>query len=329
MSFLQNQGSKVIKGSLLTAMLVGGLAFGSVVQAEPLVRISTSYGSFTIELFDEAAPDTVSNFLGYVDRGDYARSLFHRSETDFVVQAGAYQWQRDCVTGMDPATCSVSAIPSPGNVRNEPGASNTRGTLAMAKLGGAPDSANSQWFVNLADNTGLDEQNGGFTVFARVLGDGLAVADAINDLPVINVGGEAQQLPVRDFDAQQSQLPVEANLVLINMHRVERFSSAVNVFEYGTALLNMAVDAGELGHLSLNMRLIDDGPELVFEIIPDSIVPLAIEPAGKGVFDAAEQRLRLPQVELNNNGQVSVINNVVMRMADAAQLRFVVESYQE
>lgn len=329
MSFLQNLESNVFKGGLLSALLTTALTVSGAVQAEPLVRVSTSYGSFTIELFDEAAPDTVSNFLGYVDRGDFARSLFHRSETDFVVQAGAYQWQRDCVTGMDPSTCSVNAIPSQGNVRNEPGASNTRGTLAMAKFGGAPDSATSQWFVNLADNTGLNEQNGGFTVFGQILGDGLAVADAINDLPVINVGGEAQQLPVRDFDAQQNQLPVEANLVLINMHRVDRFSSAVNVFEYGSALLTTSVDAGDLGNLSLNMRLVNDGPELIFEIVPDSIVPLAIAPEGRGVFDAADQRLRLPQVEINDNGQVRVINNVVMRLADAAQLRFVVESYEE
>lgn len=329
MSFLPNLGNKMLRASLLTATLTGGLLVAGTVQAESLVRVSTSYGSFTIELFDEAAPATVANFLGYVDRGDFSRSLFHRSETDFVVQAGAYQWQRDCATGMDPGTCAAIRIPSQGNVINEPGASNTRGTLAMAKFGGAPDSATSQWFVNLADNSGLDEQNGGFTVFGRVLGDGVAVADAINDLPVVNVGGEAQQLPVRDFDTQQNQLPVEANLVLINMHRVGRFSTAVNVFEHGTALLTMSVDAGDFGNISLNMRLVNDGPELTFEVIPDSIVRLAVEQQGRGVFDAAEQRLRLPQVELNNNGQVSVINDVVMRMTDAAQLRFVVESYQE
>jgi len=327
MSFLCNLGNSVFKRSFMAAVLGGSLLLSAGVQADTLVRVSTSYGSFTVELFDEAAPDTVANFLGYVDRGDYARSLFHRSEPDFVVQAGAYQWQRNCATGMDPATCSVASIPSQGNVRNEPGASNTRGTLAMAKLGGAPDSATSQWFVNLADNTDLDTQNGGFTVFGKVLGDGLSVADAINDLPFINVGGEAQQLPVRDFDTQQNQLPVESNLVLINMHRVERFSSSVNVFEYGTALLTTSVDAGGLGSLSLNMRLINDGPEVVFEVIPDSIVPLANLPEGHGVFTDADQRLRLPRVEVNDNGQVSVITNVVMRLADAAQLRFVVESY--
>lgn len=329
MSFLQNRVNKFLNNSLLTAVLSGALVLGSTAQADTLVRVSTSVGSFIIELFDEAAPDTVSNFLGYVDRGDYARSLFHRSEPDFVVQAGAFRWQRDCAAGMAPNTCAATIIQSQGSVRNEPGASNTRGTLAMAKLGGNPDSATSQWFVNLADNTGLDEQNGGFTVFGRVLGDGLAVADAINDLPVINVGGEAQQLPVRDFNAQGGQLPVEANLVLINMHRVDRFSAAVNVFEFGTAVLTTSVDAGSLGNISLNMHLFSDGPELLFDIIPSSIVPLAAAPEGRGVFDETDQRLRLPQVELNDNGQVSVINNVVMRLTDAAQLRFVVESYEE
>lgn len=328
MSFFQDLGSKIFNGSLLTAVLSVGLFVGNA-QADTLVRVSTSYGSFTVELFDDETPDTVSNFLGYVDRGDYARSVFHRSETDFVVQAGAYRWQRNCATGIDPAACSVMTIPSQGHVRNEPGISNTRGTLAMAKRDEAPNSATSQWFVNLADNSALDERNGGFTVFGEILGDGLAVADAINDLPVINVGGEAAQLPVRDFNTQQNRLPVEDNLVLINMHRVDRFSSAVNVFEYRSGLLTMSVDAGDLGNLSLNMRLVSDGPELIFEIVPASIVPLAIEPEGQGVFDEGDQRLRLPQVELNDNGQVSVINNVVLRMSDAARLRFVVESYEE
>ena len=70
----------------------------------------------------------------------------------------------------------------------------------MAKLGNDPNSATSQWFINLANNSGnLDNQNGGFTVFARVIGDGMDVADAINDLQTVNAGGAFTDLPVINF----------------------------------------------------------------------------------------------------------------------------------
>ena len=70
----------------------------------------------------------------------------------------------------------------------------------MAKIDGAADSATSQWFINLVDNSAtLDTQNGGFTVFGRVLGDGMTVADAIAALPVFNFGTPFDTVPLRDY----------------------------------------------------------------------------------------------------------------------------------
>jgi hypothetical protein len=82
---------------------------------------------------------------------------------------------------------------------NEPGISNTRGTIAMAKLAGDPNSAMSEWFINLADNLNLDTDNGGFTVFGRIIGDGMTVVDAIAAVPVYNFGSPFDTVPLRNF----------------------------------------------------------------------------------------------------------------------------------
>ena len=83
-----------------------------------------------------------------------------------------------------------------GTVKNQPGNSNLEGTVAMAKLGGQPDSATNQWFVNLSDNTFLDEQNGGFTVFGKVLGSGMDVVGDLASADVFDFGGVFSQLPL-------------------------------------------------------------------------------------------------------------------------------------
>ena len=165
-----------------------------------VVRFDTNVGggsSYFAELFNELGPDrvrttpeTVTNFLEYVDLGRYTDSIMHRSVPGFVVQGGGFVVP--AATGELPS--AITTLPP---VVNEAGNRNVRGTIAMAKLGGDPNSATSQYFVNLADNTAnLDFQNGGFTAFARVLGDGMNVVDAMAALPTTNLGGAFTDLPV-------------------------------------------------------------------------------------------------------------------------------------
>src|SRR5262249_52926574 len=93
----------------------------------------------------------------------------------------------------------VYNIPANAPVVNEfsSSRSNLRGTIAMAKLGGNPNSATNQWFFNLADNSAnLDSQNGGFTVFGQVVGDGMQVVDAIAAKPIVNAGSPFDNLPL-------------------------------------------------------------------------------------------------------------------------------------
>ena len=155
-------------------------------SAGTIVRVSTTIGDFTMELLDDIAPITVRNFLNYVNRNDYNGTYFHRVVDDFVVQGGAYRFQ--------PFVGPID-VPTDPPIQNEFNVSNTRGTVAMAKIAGDPNSATNQWFVNLADNLDLDTTDEGFTVFANVIGDGMEIVDAIDNQLTIDLGYKAPEAP--------------------------------------------------------------------------------------------------------------------------------------
>jgi peptidyl-prolyl cis-trans isomerase A (cyclophilin A) len=175
-----------------------------------IVEFQTSEGTFQVNLYDNGTPETVANFLEYVNNGAYTNAVIHRSVPGFVIQGGGFTF--DMATPLDP-------IPTNPAVVNEPEFANVRGTIAMAKLSGNPDSATSQWFFNLADNTSiLDGQNGGFTAFGEVMGDGMDVVDAIAALPVYNFSGATSEIPLRNYTQQDYDdgVPVDGdNFVMI------------------------------------------------------------------------------------------------------------------
>jgi peptidyl-prolyl cis-trans isomerase A (cyclophilin A) len=170
-----------------------------------IVQFETTLGNFEVNLYDESTPKTVANFLTYLNAGDYSNAVFHRTESGFVLQGGGFKyndnWPLDEVNVNAP-------------VENEPVFSNRRGTIAMAKLGGAPDSATNQWFFNLADNSAnLDGQNEGFTVFGEVTGDGMAFVDQISNIQAYNFGGALTSIPLQNFDVANT--PNGDNLMII------------------------------------------------------------------------------------------------------------------
>jgi cyclophilin family peptidyl-prolyl cis-trans isomerase len=162
-----------------------------------------------IELFDDKSL-TTNNFLQYVNGNRFDGTLMHRLSKDFVIQGGGYY----PVIAPEPAPVNISlnpsavvdldgnpATPNPtvANEFNVPSIrSNLRGTISMARKGGLPNSATSEWFVNLGNNTGLDFVDGGFTVFARVLADGLGLFDAFNTLTIANLNPDVDDNGTRD-----------------------------------------------------------------------------------------------------------------------------------
>ncbi len=174
----------------------------------PVVRFRTVLGDIDVTLLPASAPRTVANFLNYMNRGSFNNSIIHRSVPGFIVQGGGYQFINQT---------AVEIRPDPA-VRNEYSVSNTRGTIAMAKLGTSPDSATSQWFFNLSNNnaSNLNNQNGGFTVFGRVTTASLPVMDRIAAVPVPNPPFFASPFDAMPLIGWVRGAPVgEQNLVLV------------------------------------------------------------------------------------------------------------------
>tara|TARA_Y100001968_G_scaffold24394_1_gene19082 strand:- start:6 stop:1808 length:1803 start_codon:yes stop_codon:yes gene_type:complete len=166
--------------------------------------------NFFVELYDiknkinQSTPITSDNFIRYVNDNSYENTFIHRLVSDFVIQSGGFKILNDS----NQAGFSVSSIQSKGEILNEPGNSNYMGSIAMAKVNGQPNSATSQWFINLSNNNHLDIDNEGFTVFGHILGDG------INNPLLLNQPGIATYPLDLKFTETTIQLP---NVPLLNL----------------------------------------------------------------------------------------------------------------
>lgn len=210
--------AKTIQSGTLSATVDLREHFGLEGVSGTIVQFDTVMGKYNIELFDDT-PLTRANFLTYVEANQYNNTIIHRAPENFVIQGGGFT-----------STVPIGEVQRRGPVRNEFRRSNVRGTLAMAKVGpaaGQPptdatiNSATSQWFVNLRDNSeNLDNQNGGFTVFARVLGNGMnTTVNAIAAVPRYTVDNIYTDFPLRNMQPNQQTLLV-SNLVTIHTVRV-------------------------------------------------------------------------------------------------------------
>lgn len=183
------------------------LALSAAFQASATtVQIQTSLGNIVVNLYDDTTPETVARFLEYVENGDFTDNIIHRSVPGFILQTGGFAYNGD-----NPPR----ALPNLGNITNEPVHSNVQGTIAMAKLGGDPNSATRQWFFNLSDNSAnLDIQNGGFTVFGQVVSDPMSAVSALAAVPRFNLGGAFSNIPLQDY-TDTSVLPAEDQYVYV------------------------------------------------------------------------------------------------------------------
>lgn len=195
----------------LAVMLISLSMLSGITQAS-IVEFQTSHGSFKVNLHDKTTPLTVANFLQYISSERYNNTLVHRSEKGFVVQAGGFVFDD---------ALPLKGIETFPSVKNEPVYSNVRGTIAMAKQGNKPNSATSQWFINVGDNSkNLDVQNSGFTAFGEVIEDGMQIIDKIvalsqcDQVPTAS-GFKLDNVPVNNNATNTCANPSSENFVTI------------------------------------------------------------------------------------------------------------------
>jgi len=288
-----------------------------------IVRVSTTVGDLSVGLYDEATELTVANFLSYLEReGDnYNQTYIHRTANttggDFqIVQGGAYRFTPFVgaveITVQDP-------------VLNEPVFSNVRGTIAMAKLTGLPNSATNQWFFNVTDNSAsLDVQNEGFTVFGEVLGgeQGMATLEAIMALQKVDLGNRANFAPI--ITQEYSGRP-DDEFVFVNMEVVDRFSSAVNVYEANRGLLIASVNVDDGAETySLNFSVVDAD---AIEVNVDSVLKLDGAPEAAATFNSSTGRLFFPTIEFSAGQTAFDCTNAEFELESVDPYRFSLVSF--
>ena len=171
----------------------------------PLVKFTfnSTHPAMYLELYPDITPKTVANFRRYINDGRYDKTFIHRSEPNFVLQGGGYYH----------TPYPYNHIPTYSPIENEFKLSNLPGTIAMAKLGGDLNSATSEWYFNLANNSFLDAPDQKFTVFGRLIYQGLAAAQQINRLPVANrntsPNGPFARVPFTTIDNKNYEVRLE------------------------------------------------------------------------------------------------------------------------
>ncbi len=162
-----------------------------------MVKLHTNFGIIALELEPERAPETVKNFLAYVESGFYSNTMFHRVIDGFMVQGG----------GFEPG---MRQKPTQKTIKNEAGngLKNDRYTIAMARTS-EPHSASSQFFINLKDNAFLNHtapssQGWGYCVFGKVV-EGQDIVDKIKRVKTGNRGGHAD-VPVEDVVIEKAEV---------------------------------------------------------------------------------------------------------------------------
>lgn len=312
--------------------VVAGLVFCIGVLAQPAfaqkyVCMQSTQGEWCFEMLTQTAPGTVANFLRYVTSGAYADSIVHRSVADFVIQGGGFSWRADA--GLDFVT-------NYGQITNEFGRSNLRGTVAMARVGGQPNSASNQWFVNVADNTGLNLVDGGFTVFAQVA-YGMDVIDKISRLRLVDLSSVHAAFSSFPTTATTNIIDRPDAVIITRAYTTDVLPgtqtvlpyhctpdvAAAAVAEFCANAITIPVSIQGVAY-EATLELVSAQP-MTFALKGGSLKTLTALPATFATYNAAAKELTIPTVRVG----ATLFDNVVLKFAGAPSQQFTLATFSK
>ena len=240
---------------------------GITLQFQTNFSTGTVGSKFFIEVYNDqnqtnkTTPITTNNFIEYVNDGLYNKTIIHRLVSDFVIQGGGYTW---------PSLASNQSggyplrVKSKGEIINEPINSNLMGTIAMAKISGQPNSATSEWFINLSDNKSLDTQNEGFSAFGHLLGDTIKNPLLLNDQEKYNVNYSDVGLNIPELPLINVQNNVIDNTNYFAIHTISTVSQRPSEIEN---VFNVIVTANDLNGNQSNQYVIVNVKDIQGEVL--------------------------------------------------------------
>ena len=268
-----------------------------------LVQLFSNVGALNLELLDQVAPNTVENFLFYVDQDRYRNSIIHRRSTIEssgleVIQGGGFG------LAVIDGNLDIVVIETEDPIQNEynPDFPNVPYSISMAKLGGDPDSATSQWFINIGDNSEVLNQNnnGGFTVFANVIGASRATVDLIAGLQVVNGEAPLGELPVTNI-GETGIVTLNDFVLILQADRLTKFGSETEL-----GLISTLLAGNTNSNLITNTELV--GPNLSLTIPANGVgvseLSLLVAEAG---FESSLGELYTIDVRVQTQAQISTI----------------------
>ncbi|HTQ98687.1 MAG TPA: peptidylprolyl isomerase [Candidatus Acidoferrum sp.] len=275
-------------------------------EAQRFVCMESTQGNWCAELQWKAAPNSVANFLQYVNGGYYSNTLIHRSVPGFIEQGGGFSVSAANVIG---------ALTTFAPVALEYSLPNVRGTMAMARTSDL-NSATSQWFVNLVDNTTTlgPANGGGYAVFADVV-QGMDVFDKIAALGVydasslLGYGTTFTTLPLTTSTLARSSLVLVTRAYATDLlpgttaaqYHCSTPATNDTLTELCSGAATFPVYAIGLGYYEVTLQLTSSSPQVILAIKAGSLKPLGSVPTSYAIYDPATKVLTLPSVRISQN----------------------------
>ncbi|MCG8413865.1 MAG: peptidylprolyl isomerase [Pseudomonadales bacterium] len=315
--------TKITRNSFRSLLYVGvmSLSLTPITFAGTLVEVQTSLGNFYLEMNDEAAPDTVANFLDYVRDRRFNNTYIHAAIGGTFIRGGSFSFD-DCNAGPVPiATNPPIAI-------EETGLNNLSGTIAMRRAEEGSSTVTSEWYINIGDDSEADSLHGENAVFGKVIGDGLSTVltisqapgvrlTSIHTAPTSNYFGD-ENVNCRDFSKD--------NLVQVLMSVVnEEADSPSADYNSLNGRLNVNLDLGEMGFSNLDFAVDTSTDPITIQANAETSVSLPTPVPNMGTYNSNSGLLNLPSAAVDGELQ---FRNLVFSLTDADRLVFTLTSVE-